>query len=423
VTSYRQTALLADRRPGYITAVVFSADGRYLATTGTSMGGLAIWDLSTRQLLPPNYTTSEFTASFSPDSELLAFGGHDRLVVVLNVRTQRFVKTIRGHGDAVDAVRFLPDGRHLVSAGRDGTARLWSLDVSQGPTVIPSMPRAVEFSPDGRWLAIATESTVRLLDAATEREAAVMPIPSNSVGLAFAPDSRTLAVVDITGSVHVLSVPDGTATKVLPAASPLDMSIRSATVAFSPDGRRLAAADGDGNIRLWVVGTWEHSLLELRAGQIAAVTFSPDGRLLAIAGPGLRSAQVHDLARQRPQVQLTGHTRGTVWIGFTADGSRAITTSFDGTVRFWDPSSGRETAKIVRGGDLSSAVLTPDQRRLVVGGLGDSSLSIFDTATNDLLLTLPGHTGPISDIAVSPDGTVIASSSNDRSVRIWRAKQ
>jgi WD40 repeat protein len=110
-----------------------------------------------------------------------------------------------------------------------------------------------------------------------------------------------------------------------------------------------------------------------------------------------------------------------LWVGFTRDGTRAITSSLDGTVRFWDASTGREVAKVTRGGDLSAAALTPDGRRQIVAGFGDPSLSIVDTATNHLLLTVRGHNAPVSDVEVSPDGLLVASSSNDGTVRLWRS--
>ena len=196
----KETAHLSDRRPGHITAVAFSPDGQLLATTGVAWGGIAVWDLRTRQLLPAiNHTSPQFTAAFSPGGELLATGGHDRVVLVWNVRQQRLVNYIRGHGDAVDSVRFSADGRTLVSASREGTARLWDVDVQQAPRAYrPNAPRAVVFAPDGTRFAVGTDTGVALWDVALFREVAAFPLPTTPVAVAYSPDGRRVAALDQT---------------------------------------------------------------------------------------------------------------------------------------------------------------------------------------------------------------------------------
>ena len=419
-STFRPAAVLSDRRPGQITSLAFSPDGSFLAATGLQWGGIGVWDLATRQLLPMNHTASQFCSAFSPDGELLATGGHDRTVLLWHVRTQRLVNIIRGHGDAVDSLRFLPDGKTLVTASRDGTTRVWPVDVRQGPSVLrPGSARAVVFSPQGDRIAIATDKGVGIWDVGTERELMSLSLPAASVAVAFSPDGRRVAALVGTAAVHVFDASNAAVVTSQPGRRALEPAIRSGAIAFSPDGHTLAAVDGDRTLTVWNTQTWESRVIGGAADVLTAVAFSPDGRRLAAAGLG-RTARIHDLNGPRPPILLEGHTRPMLWVGFTSDGARVVTSSFDGTVRFWDGSTGVEVKRMLRGGDLGPAVLTPGNDRLIVSGLGDPSLTFFDSRTSELLLTVRGHNAPISGLAISPDGTIVASSSNDGTVRLWR---
>jgi WD40 repeat protein len=67
--------------------------------------------------------------SFSPDSQLLAFGSAAGSVGVLPVEPNAFgpARYLSGHADIVTAVVFAPDGRSIVSSSLDGTVRVWGV--------------------------------------------------------------------------------------------------------------------------------------------------------------------------------------------------------------------------------------------------------------------------------------------------------
>ena len=65
---------------------------------------------------------------FSPDGRQLATAGADAVVRVWEAGTGRPLFAHRGHTDTIHGLASSPDGRYLASAGLDGTVRVWDAD-------------------------------------------------------------------------------------------------------------------------------------------------------------------------------------------------------------------------------------------------------------------------------------------------------
>ncbi len=222
-----------------------------------------------------------------------------------------------------DGYALSPDGRFL--AARYPSGLLTVCRVPDGRLVLiekPSRPTGFAFSADSRRFAAARGKSLGLYDLATGKELKRFPLPALAHSLAFDPRGRRLAVGAAEGpNVHVLDTASGHLTTLTLGAEPVADQI----VAWHPDGERLAVggAGSDGiRIQIWdVVGGRRLAFLEGHVQNVVALTFHPAGLLLA-------------------------------------------SNSWDGTVRLWEPGTGREVLQLNGGPFLSAPRFSADGRWL-----------------------------------------------------------
>jgi len=375
----------AESEPGLrmssCTGVVFSPDGKRIATAGRGWFGRAtVWDASTgKELFTLAGHAGRFHGiAFSPDGKRLATAGGDKTAMVWDAATGKGLLTLSGHADSVNRVAFSPDGRRIATASDDSTAKVW--DAATGKELLTLSGHAdavnrVAFSPDGKRLATSGDDrTARVWDAETGKSL-------------------------LTLSGHAGRVPG---------------------LAYSPDGKRLATAGDDGNAKVWDALSGEQVLTLYRTGEPDnAVAFDSIGKRL-VTGYGDGIARVWDASTGQALVALSGDV-DPVWdVGFSPDGTLVATASDDGTAKAWDvsPTGGREWLTLVApGGPIRDTAYSPDGKRLATAG-SDKNVRVWDAATGKALLTLSGQ---VSGLAFSPDGSRLATLGDDGTTRVWDA--
>jgi cytochrome c len=124
------------------------------------------------------------------------------------------------------------------------------------------------------------------------------------------------------------------------------------------------------------------------------------------------------LAAAPAHAQLRGHGGPVKALAISADGTRAISGSFDTSVIRWSLSqNAAEQVLRFHDGAVNAVAYLKDGRVVTAGA--DAHIAVWSAGKPQPDKVFDGHTGPVSSIAVSPDGTLIASASWDRSVRLW----
>jgi WD40 repeat protein len=337
-----------------VRGLAFSASGKQLVTASFD-GTARLWDVRGGRELRQIRVAGNAVA-FTPDGSSLVVGRDTGGTVVHSVADGRLTRSLQP-ADHVADVRFSPDERTLITAGR-GFVKLWdarsfALERTFKPreTVI----RAA-LSADGRTLAGGTDHGLRIWDPRSGRRRRFVP-DAGVEAVAISRDSGTIAYGGVAGKLNLLDAPGQGNPRTLarfPGAHVL-------SAAFSPDGARLAVGLSDGTARQWDVPTGrEIARFEGHDCCVASVAYSPDGSLLATSSRDA-TAKVW-AAHGSVQAQADAGRGAVTGLAFTPDGRSVVAATRRGLATVWAVRAAKPPAPI-RGTDPARAMaLSPDGR-------------------------------------------------------------
>jgi WD40 repeat protein/serine/threonine protein kinase len=409
-----------------ISDVSWSADGSRVATSRFD-GTVAIWDPDTGKnlmTLVPDVDGIPLDVEFSPDGKHLAMGFTDGTARIWDLtRTgARASLVLAGHDSVVQSMKFSPDGTRLATAGEDGKVKVWDV-TPEGSTEGLTLEGAGGFAygPDGRSIAVGqSDGSVTVYDTATgDRVGGFAAHDGAVLAVAFDREGDRIATSSNDGTIGIWNAASGGELRRLqaPKGDLVD-------VAFSPDGTLLATTSNDETTTvIWNIATGER-IASFPFGRFT-VDFSPDGtRLLGAGGGATIDQQQQILQWDVRSGDLVRTVRGDPWVDvarYSPDGHRIVAAGLDGRIGIWDADTGRRLLTMGSElGEVWDAEFSSDESMLATSS-EDGSVRLWDATTGRELYTLahPGDSGPGSTVTFSPDGTRVAATSADGTVRIY----
>ncbi|WP_413280014.1 WD40 repeat domain-containing protein [Floridanema evergladense] len=299
--------------------------------------------------------------------------------------------TLTGHHNGINSLAINSTGQILASGSR-GEIRIWDLTTGQLISTLSEYPwvksweideiNAIVFSPDDRTLfSGGTDTNLKI----------------------WHPGAQDL--IDIleqhNGIVRCLS--------------------------FSANGQILASGGDDRKIHLWNRRQREASgIISWGDGVPHSLTFSQDG--LFLASGSYRKIKIwylqDETGSESPAAKLlqtlTAHSHIVTGLIFCPDNQTLISSSRDGTIKFWHWKTGKLIHTIKEDTGAIYAIALHPHEEIIASGSEDNTLRLWHLTSGKLLSIFTSHTLPVNAVAFTPDGKTLVSASQDKTIKVWQ---
>jgi WD40 repeat protein len=413
------------------TRLVFSPDGKLLATGTYRSNTVKLWETATNRKLR-DLSSGGLSAAgvapavaFSRDSRLVASSAGDNSVKVWDVMSGRELHTLAGvQGSMIAAIGvyfigFASDNR-LVTVS--DAIRVWDLSTGRELRSLDSGMMAVSsfngtdggvtLSADGTQLLIVSEDTdsqVRIIDIANGREVRRVKLPEDqidSLQLSSSPEGHLLAAGIVKKRFRLWNLTTKKDRELGPTAKEFSQ------VKFSRDGGLVALSENY-TVKVWEVATFRElpALKVPNSGAMvphadAFMSFSDDGKRIATGGFDTDTI-VWETETGKRLSNLSGRTNMAYSVSFSGDGNELAS---GGRTR-WDLRTGRGFRTTPGTGErIAFGVATSDGRLLAVQKPNSSEVTIVESPSGKQLHTLApaGDAGVVQRVRFSSDGTMLA---------------
>lgn len=429
-------------------------DSKFIIASSSNDGKITMYPVSQgstkKQLL--GHTGYLFSAKISPDGKYLASGGDDKTIKLWSIATGNLVKTLRGHKDGIDAINFTPDSKYVISGGQtnDKTIKIW--EISSGSLIKTLVGHensvmTICVTPNGKQIISASyDGTTRFWDFETGKNTKTYPeqflenifsvgLSSNGKYLLSANSKKTIRIIDLETDKNIALLPGDKAEMGQAFFLPDGKSAINFSKDLIPDENGVS----NRNIRHWVwngaekvknVGFFEElkKRVKVSYGSIEQLSVSGDFKSLIClySSAGSSKFEIFDLASGSctKSFETKDNPFGISHMSLSANRNILAIAEHTNSVKILRIDKGVELQStfISHKSSLDAIAISPDGSLIATGGEDDypaMPVKVWSVESGKRVASFTGHTNAINSVCFSPDGKYLASGSCDGTIKIW----
>ncbi len=330
-------------------------------------------------------------------------------------------RTLAGHTQTmVEAAAFDHRGELVITAGWDGTARVWEAATGKLLSTLTHVGgvRGAGFSPGGGTIYTLAGGTAFLWSIGRGAEPKQRPRLRAALGTSavtsveFSFDGSRILTAETNGMTTVWNARDATKLREIGGET------RLSSAQLSPRGDRVLTVGRQRPPRMYSVETGELIASYGRRGAFFA-RFSPSGDRIVSSPLSTTVAVVWDAQEATRVAELRGHTNLLTAAAFSSDGRQLVTASLDWTAIVWNAKTGERIATL-RGHELGVRSASFDPRdELVLTASIDGTARIWSPANGASLLVLRGHSSSLNSASFDSSARRVVTAAKDATARVW----
>lgn len=347
--------------------------------------------------------------AISADGKTLLSASEDKTAKVWNLQERKEVRSL-AHGGAVTALALSSDASKLVTGSADKTCRVWNLADGKQLLSLPATQPVIDvaYSDAGRILFASADNIARVHNAQG------VEIQSYTVtgltGVAFGNNGKSVILGSKSKELRISDVAEGW---IQNQAGPIQ------AIAGIPNGSRVLVAGGDNSVTIRDASNG-NVVKQVQIPTPTALAAAKDNARV-IVGSADKMLRLIDINNGNVLQQYPATSGAIAGVAISVDGKTVASTAEDGTISLWSVTDGKTPGALIqtfhRPGPATAVAFLPDNKTIAAAS-ADKVVRYFELPP-PAMVNLAGHKAQVYTVTFSPDGKMAASGSADKTIILW----